>query len=202
MNQELTHLHDATNDAAIRGSYLAPDHQTKQPFVDWELGGIAIQDPSKGLTYQLWTVRWDPGTNVVTLQAARTGVAVELFTEQAVTDIALSFDQNMRWCVATRVAGGVNLRWYDSSANAYVITEFPGASSPRLALDDKRDEQVNMGVTDIVLTFIRAQKVYWYLQRDRFLVEHSHPTVFPAGTVIRRFGMTDKLRLQWEMETT
>ena len=201
MNQDNQRLHDTAATPALKGNWLAPDDIARSPLRDWDYGGIAIQDPSQGMRYQLWRADWDSTDHTLRLTALRTAVTVDLLEVEDVSEVTFTFDQNMRWSAAVRAAGTTNLHWYDASVGSYVVTEIPGARSPRLALDDNRPEQINMGSSDMVLTYMRGTTLCWRIQRDRFLQEYTHPTPFAMSTIIRRFGMSDKLRLQWELDT-
>ena len=182
--------------------FIFPDNRSNETrLIDYERGGVAIQDTSKGLDYQSWTGYWDALTTGVYLVAETEAptVPVLLFSEADVEEFSFTFDSNMRWSTVTLSSTGTaKHRWYDSAAAAYVISTYPGVASPRLALDDKRDFQVKLGRPDIILTYIANSQVRWRIQRDRFLVEYSHPNyTVPANYRISNFGMSTKRRLQW-----
>jgi hypothetical protein len=131
-------------------------------------GGIAIGDPSQGFDVQTWTAE----TNglVVTL-AAGAGAATPLFTGTGITELSLAFDQNMRPFVAFVEGGIARFRWFDPTANDFVVTTLPaGAVSPRCTLDDYRPMQ--LARSDIIIAYLVGRTLFFRAQRDRYLVEY------------------------------
>lgn len=187
----------ALSSEPVRGAYLPPTTLNKNLLEYYELGGIAIQDPSMGLQYQAWKCYYNSDSNQVRLLAGTTGVDTLLFTLAGIVEISFCFDQNMRWSVVYKLeSGDVEFRWFDSSEGDYVITVYPDTYlSPKLTLDDKRPLQ--SGSSDMILTYIRSDNLYMREQRDRFLVEYLLYEDLPAGAYIRNFGMNSVLRLQW-----
>lgn len=188
----------------LGGAFLYPDNiVSTSELEDYELGGVAIQDPSQGLQVQVWKCHWEPTTGEVILTPQDTGSPTVLFTQSDVVELAFTFDQNMRWSTATRTSDDVlHHRWYDSLAEDYVTTTYSGVTSVRLTHDDKRSTQVDLGSTDMILSYIRVGYVRWRIQRDRFLTEYSYTG--QAFTDLRRithFGMSTKNRLQWRIAT-
>lgn len=183
--------------------FQTPDNRASATeLVDYEYGGIALQDPSKGLKYQIWKGWWDATDATVYLSTDDdSATPIAIFTESDVIEFTFTFDQNMRWAAATRLVGNVlHFRWYDTAAESYVTSVYTGISSVRLALDDKRDMQVQFGVTDMILTYVRAGQVCWRIQRDRFLTEYTHSGfIVPDSIRITHFGMSKINRLQWRL---
>lgn len=178
----------------VIGGYLDPDDNTTTDLVDYELGGIEIQDPSQGLRVKTWVVYID-GQDVKitaedrqpTVQFTRTGV---------LTEVSLAFDQNMRPTIAFVEDDVATLYWYDTVAQAAVFSTFTGASTPRVCLDDKRESQ--LGTSDILLAYIKTNNLYFRAQRDRFTVEYLLYTEINAKLV--KLGMTDKNRVQFMLQ--
>ena len=168
---------------------------------DYEYGGIAIQDPSKGLQYQIWTGYWNLADSTAYLQPEDTSLApIPIFTESDVIEFCFTFDQNMRWVAATRKADNtVQFRWYNSQVEAYVTSHYSGIFSVRLCHDDKRASQVINNTTDVILTYSRTGAIYWRIQRDRFTVEYSKPVAISNRFRISHFGMSYGNRLQWRI---
>lgn len=193
---------DSTNKFLVAPFQYPDNISSSSELVDYEMGGLAIQDPSKGLKYQIWKGWWDATDATVYLStddASATPIAI--FTESDVIEFTFTFDQNMRWAAATRLVGNVlHFRWYDTAAESYVTSVYTGISSVGLALDDKRDMQVQFGATDMILTYVRADQVCWRIQRDRFLTEYTHSGfIVPDSMRITHFGMSKINRLQWRL---
>ena len=191
---------DDTNRMLV-GPFKYPDNIVNDDeLVDFELGGLALQDTSEGLEYQTWKAELNTSGDVI-LTPLKTGDPVVIFTEPGVQELAFTFDQNMRWAAATRLAGNnVNFRWYDTTVGDYVITPLTGITSVRVALDDKRVMQIQSGNPDMILTYIRDNRVRWRIQRDRFQTEYTYSgQLFSDNIRITHFGMSEKLRLQWRL---
>ena len=181
-----------------------PDSRsTQNELRDYEQGGIALQDPSKGLQYQNWTGYWDPTDSTAYLQpeTAPESPPIPIFTESDVVEFTFTFDQNMRWAAATRKADKtMQFRWYDSAVEAYVTSHYSDVTSVRLCHDDKRSVQVFLGTSDILITYLSAGKVHWRIQRDRYLTQYTkHDLTVSASHRISHFGLSQGLRLQWRI---
>ena len=203
MIQDNPNLYEVTSDTKfLLSPFQYPDNiATPSELIDYELGGIALQDPSKGLTYQVWKGYWQDTDSTVYLESEDIATPIALFTQANVIEFAFTFDQNMRWSTAIRLTGDtLEHRWYDTAAEAYVISTYSGVTSARLAVDDKRDTQVQFGASDMILTYVRSNQVRWRIQRDRFLTEYSYPTlVVSDSNRITHFGMSKTNRLQWRI---
>lgn len=186
----------------IAGKYLYPDGVISRNLTeDYEMGGIALQDTSRGLQYQTWFGHWDKTTEVVTLTPSDTAVPIPIFTESDVFEFSFSFDQNMRWVAGTFINDGTfHLQWYDPVAAAYVTTPFTGFTAFKLALDDKREIQINRGASDVLLSYIRNNNLYVRVQRERYQIEHLLQSDLPQGLRITNFGMTEISRMKWRLQ--
>lgn len=166
----------------------------------WERGGIALQNTTQGLNYQNWFCKWHPEDNTVYLTPDNTGVPIAIFTETNVFEVSFAFDQNMRYAVGTLLTDGTfKFRWYDTAANNYVITTIPAVTGFKLTLDDKRDVQVGIGASDVILTYLQDTTLFFRAQRERYEVEHQLANQLPLNLMITNFGMNEVMRLQWRM---
>lgn len=186
------------SDPSVIGSLLAPDNLPKRPTIDYEMGGIGLQNASKGLLFQQWRAWYNREETAVYVEAPNTP-ATKIFEQDRLTWLSFCFDQNMRWSAVYTLQDGTSyLRWYDSLVGNYAITPLDvGVITPFLTLDDKR--AVMLGSSDIVLAYIQDQKVYVRVQRERFQVAHLWAEDIPKDWIIRNFGMSNKLRLQMEI---
>ena len=160
--------------------------------VDFEDGGIAIQDPSQGNQYQVWRARLI-GDDVIL--DAPTVPEFVLFSGEGITEISFTFDQNMRPALAFVQDGLAKLWWFDSVAGSQVITEYPDSITPRVVLDDKRSTQLQN--SDIILAYVRSGTLYTRQQRDRFTIEYTHSS---GVTPLIKIGFNRQLRLQFMHE--
>jgi len=180
----------------IAGNYLYPDNLPPSRIVDYEYGGIALNDASQGLMVQVWTLRLDidPLTDIGTVWLGAPLVPETIqFAAFGITEVSLAFDQNMHPFVAFVESGQARYWWFDALDSTQKFTDLPvGTGPPKACLDDKRFLQT--GASDILLSYIRAGTLYFREQRDRYLIEYTLATGV-VGQVLQ-LGMTDKLRVQ------
>ena len=155
----------------VPAAFQPPHDRVKERLIDYELGGRAIQDPSEGLEVKVWTAEADEQTGSIMLSAP--GVTpVEFLVVPGVQEISLAFDQNMQPALAYLTADGAFLYWFDTTLPGFTTLALPaGSRSPRISLDDKRARQT--AISDIVLAYIRGDKLYARAQRDRFSIEYE-----------------------------
>lgn len=176
-------------------AFLSPDDRVRTSLlVDYEMGGVAIGDPSQGLQVQVWEARVNAGT--IEARPESGGAWTPVTSDAGITEIALAFDQNMRPAVAYLASGVAKFYWYDSVAAAYVTTTYAGATSPVVTMDDKRPLQV--GLNDVLLFYLRDGRVRHRLQRDRFAVEYDMAATPVGATRITRWGFNEGRRVQLE----
>lgn len=162
-------------------------------LIDYEDGGIAIQDPSEGSQYQRWRGRL-LGSDII-LDAPEVE-PFSVYSGEGITEFSFTFDQNMRPAVAFVQDGVAKLWWFDSVPGQQVITEYPGAVTPRVILDDKRFTQTSN--SDVILGYVRDGALYYRQQRDRFTIERLLDAGPHVGLV--KIGFNVQLRLQYLME--
>lgn len=178
----------------IPGRFCWPDSLVTSRLVDYELGGLAINDASQGLMVQRWTLSYRANTDVVLKPDS--GSETVLFSTSEIEELSLAFDQNMRPHVAYAKADHVHLWWFDTTEGDYVFTDFGVGRCPRLALDDKRPTQVL--TSDIIFAYIRGANLYYRQQRDRFATERLLRSNIDARTRLKNIGMSQNWRMQFE----
>jgi hypothetical protein len=186
-----------------KSSFLFPDNVVRRTELeDYEMGGIALQDPSAGLLYQPWFGEIDATTKIATLVPLNsTETPIVIFTETVTpVEFSFSFDLNMRQTSIVRFADNTaKLRWYDSAIPGYTTTTYTNIQSCMLCMDDKRS--VNSSQADVILTYIKTDnKLYFRAQRDRYLIEYNLTDVIAPDLRITNFGMGKNLRVQWRLQ--
>lgn len=185
----------------VPGRFVGARAGATSKIIDYEDGGIAIQDPSEGLLYQRWTARLfksDMVDSYVALSAREVPEFVWL-TVPYMTEISFSFDANMQPVVAYVAEGQAFLNWFDSDDSVYKTTALAaGVITPRVSLDDKRYVASNgYRISDVILGYIRSGNLYYRQQRDRYSVERLlKENVKP----LIKIGFTPGLRLQYMSE--
>jgi hypothetical protein len=161
------------------------------------MGGIALNDPSQGLQVQTWWARLFKNgiTEKSYLYIGADTVPEFIWLQDAdFQEISLAFDQNMNPFVAYMVDGEAKFYWYDTALPGYTTTTLPaGSRSPKCGLDDKREMQDS--TSDILLMYMRDDKLYYREQRDRYTVEYLLSSGHGLLDVIQ-VGMSVKLRVQ------
>lgn len=165
--------------------------------LDYEDGGYALNDPSRGLLYQRWRTRLI--NDQVWLDAPNSSPQV-VFSASEMTEISLTFDQNMRPALAYVQKGIAKVWWFDSSVGQMTVTTIgTGIITPRISLDDKRfAATLGNQTNDIILAYVRDGKLCYRQQRDRFAVERVLATGIKKGLI--KIGLNRQLRLQFMLE--
>lgn len=135
----------------------------------WDNGGKDLGDLSEDLTDYVWKA-WTDGKKVY-LQRVGLDVIHIVLEDEDITEIDVTFDQNMRPCVAYYSNDVSKLFWYDTSLGKAVTTSFSkDILRPRVSLDDKR--RFNVSNSDILFFYQRDKYLCYRLQRERFTIEH------------------------------
>lgn len=161
-------------------------------------GGIALNDASQGLLYQVW--RCTLVGDDVLLYADNHPTSV-LFSRPRMSEVSLAFDQNMNPFVAFVQDAQGWIWWYDTAVEQQVFTMLPpGSTTPRATLDDKRSSMLSL--SDIVVVYIQDGSLYVRNQRERYAIGHVLEADINLRIVNPRIVsicMSDKLRCQIEI---
>lgn len=189
---------NTSSSTPVYGPLLYPDNLVTDGLRDFEMGGVALNDPSQGLQFQAWTC-WAveaSGGWEIRIMPLEGGTETTLLTVPDVQALSFSFDRNMNPTVAWMEAGVCKLWWYDSTIPGFTTSTFAGATQPRLAHDDKRENA--SARSDVILGYVRDGNLYYRQQRDRYTVERL--LAEDVGTrQLRNIGMNTRLRFQFEM---
>ncbi|OYT14564.1 MAG: hypothetical protein B7C24_17635, partial [Bacteroidetes bacterium 4572_77] len=124
--------------------------------IDYDDGGIDVQDTSEGLLYQIWTARISDDKTEILLSADNKA-EYTFVTGVNITEVSLTFDQNMNPCVAYVENEISKFYWYDASIPAYDTIIIDG-TTPKIFLDDKRVSQSDN--SDILMFYLRNGNLY------------------------------------------
>lgn len=176
----------------VAGLWLDADTLENSNLIDYEIGGIGLNDPSQGHYVQIWTLQL-VGDDVIIY--ADNWPEEILFTRTGITELSLAFDQNMNPFVAFVENDVAKYWWYDTNLGDTTFTSLPaGSRTPRCTLDDKRQNMTS--TSDIILSYIGSNDtLYFRMERERYTVERTLKT----GVIgrIKRVGMNHYNRLQW-----
>lgn len=168
---------------------------SQSPLVDFEHGGIALNDPSQGLRGYDWTAEYDPESANVYVSRDDLDTRVAIFNRAGIVRLGLAFDQNMRPNLCFTDSLGTHVWFYMSSTEAMGVLTIPGASSPCITLDDRRPERVSD--SDVILSYMNGDNLCVRVQREQFAVEHALALDNPSALVAA--GMTKELAMQWRV---
>lgn len=171
-------------DGGVTTPFLYPRSKSYPLTESWDNGGVALSDPSQELTKYVWQA-WTDGTTI-TVKRDDLATEIVLITDSNITEVDLTFDQNMRPCIAYVANGISKLYWYDSVRAMQVTDNFVGITSPRVSLDDKR--RFNVSNSDIIFAYQKGNDLCYRVQRERFGVEHILATD-ANRRVLWRIGM-------------
>lgn len=192
---------NAFSSQPVRGDYLPPyDRDQADPLVDWETGGTALEDASAGLQVQIWrlTVIRATGDFIVTPESF--GAPTTVITRPGfIRRAGLAFDQLMRPVLGWIQDDVLYLRWFDATINQQVISSFGPVDDMRVLLDDPRSLQTVAGTSDALLFYVRAGKIFYRQQRDRYTIERELATFTDPNALVRSYGRTTRNRIEFEV---
>ena len=180
----------------------SPDSRRWQELRDWEIGGIALNNPTQGLRVQEWTLEYY--NEKLYLSAPSLEGRILLFEMSGVREISLTFDPNMSPFVAymKEVGGDIQYEswywWYDATVPGFVHIKLPDYSYyPKCCIDDKRPLAQSIQQQHIILSYMRNSSLYVRQQVDRFQSEELLWTGFRAR--LNKVGMNIYNELQWQL---
>lgn len=190
---------DALAFPAIPGALLSPDALGRpNRVIDYEHGGIALNDGTQGLQVQNWRLRL-VGTEV-RVSAAPYVAETVLITVPGITQCSLAFDQNMNPAVAYAAGNQAYLYWYSTALEAMTTTTLDAdVRSPFLCMDDKRAPATTLNLNDVLLFYIRSNRLCYRQQRDSYTIERTLAWFDGNLLSIHKAGMNAGLRMQVEV---
>lgn len=171
-------------------------------LVDYEVGGIAINDGSLGLNVKQWecrAVRVDTfGDPQWSVDVRADGGWVQLFLQDdQIHEVSLAFDGNMSPIIAYRDDSGSYIRWFDHAESDFALIALPaGTQTPRCCIDEKRPAL--SAISDAVVAYVRDGALYFRLLRERFELEHVLKSGLGPGAKLICLQMNMVGRLQWQ----
>lgn len=172
---------------AFVSAFVDPVKTPGDFLIDYERGGIALNDPSQGLLVQLWTLKVERDPVVITqwnfyVESPANGRQF-LFAAANVKEASLSFDQNMRPFVVYLENTTTKMWWYDPTIPGQTITTLgTDLRTPRCTMDERREWHT--AISDIVLGYVRAGNLCVRYQRERYQTEHVLKPVGPTAELV------------------
>ena len=174
--------------------FLAPNDIVKGAMNDWSRGGAVLNSAQGDLNVKSWEFTFDSST----FEFKANGQPVYTHTDANIIWLSGTFDQNMRPTLAyTETDGSSTLYFYNAQIAAFDKLALGQVTTPFVSMDDIRLPEG--GINDVILTYIKNGSICTRIQRDRFTIEYTLVSGLAPGSKIRRFGMTQGLRLRWEL---
>lgn len=154
----------------------------------WEVGGTALLNSRDGLLVKNYHITTD-GRHIF-FKAEDEDAWNEVIKDNNITEVDLTFDQQMRLHISYVANGIAKFYVYDSILGKQVIKEYPDIRNPRISLDDKRRD-IGSGGSDIIFAYIKKEnnELCYRVQRDRYEIEYATGLIFEEGDVLWRIGM-------------
>lgn len=186
---------NALSSPALPGTYAGrPADSISGGLLSYSRGGVAIQDPSLGLDFQVWEGRIVGNWVQV---SAPNRPPVTFYQGVDLSYVSLAFDRQMQPVIAMVDDGIARLSWYDSVTASRIITQVGAAEilTPLVYYDDIRALQGN--TSDVIISYLKNGSLYFRQQRDRYEIEYE----LKPGAYYRlnKMGMNKGLRLQFEL---
>ena len=176
----------ATVETTDNSSLLFPRSRAYPLTESWEQGGVGLSDTSQGLVSHIWRAWTDSKATYIQRSDLPKDTSKTLLATPDITEIDLTFDQNMRPVLAYVSGGIAKLYWYDTVSQSQTITDFPEAQNPRVSLDDKRS--FNTANSDVIFAYINNDQLCCRYQRERYGIEHVLHQL-PPKTELVKIGM-------------
>lgn len=154
-------------DGTVTTQFVYPRSKSYTLTESWDNGGVALSDPSQDLNKYVWRA-WTDGATITVKRDDLDTYQVVLM-DINITEIDLTFDQNMRPCIAYVANGISKLYWYDTFQAKQVIDEYQAIRNPRVSLDEKR--RFNVSQSDIIFAYQKGNTLCYRVQRERFTIE-------------------------------
>ncbi len=181
----------------VVGRFLYYYRGKLNPFIDFCKAGVALNDPSMGMDYQLWKARvYADGKVTVAPENSAYETETLITTVIGAKKVSLAFDNNMRVAVSFLVGSVLHLYWYDATVSSYVTLNVSNVRDAFARIDDVRD--IAVSYRDIILSYIVDDRLCYRLSRDRFTIEYFLQDV-NALQKLYQCGMTEKLRFQFAL---
>lgn len=140
----------------------------------WSFGGVAISDPSQGLMVKTWygEVRQntEPGVQDIFVWADDVEPILQ-FSGISISEMDLTFDQNMNPFIAYKESGLWKYWWYDPLIEGMNHTILPNSRDLKCCFDDPR--LFNIASSDIILSYVNdSNELCVRYERDRYTIEY------------------------------
>lgn len=156
------------------GTFMYQVRAERDQLVDFEQGGIALNDGSQGTNVKLWSGVYAGGDFV--LSAA--GVAPTIiWSTPGVIRFGFSFDQNMEPVIAWEDAAGAHVRFFGANHQFDIQDLETGATNVCISADDNR--AFNTTNRNVILGYNVGDSLNARVQFESYATPHVLDGAFP-----------------------
>lgn len=167
-----------------------------------QLGPLELGNSLGNIAAKYWLVTYGaPFVSIRPEISGYWGPSEILFQElDEVVSIDFTFDQIGRPITLMLINDGtIKLNWFDPIMDEQVTTTISTGTSIAAGFDIATNTSDSM--SDAFIAYVRDNKLYWRLQRDRWETEYD-PSVEAQDLAVLSMGMTDQNKFQIEYDFT
>lgn len=146
----------------------------RDQLVDFEQGGIALNDGSKGTDIQLWSGVYTAGGFVLSAPSVAPTV---VWSTPGVIRFGFSFDQNMEPVIAYEDASGAHVRFFGANHQFDIQDLEAGATNICISADDNRP--FNTLNRNVILGYNVGNSLNVRVQFESYATPHVLDGAFP-----------------------
>lgn len=158
----------------MQGTFLYTVRAERDQLIDFEQGGIALNDGSQGTDVQLWSgIYLDGGFQL----SAPTVPPTIVYSTPNVTRFAFSFDQNMQPVLAWQDPSGAHVRFYANTGHFQIQDLEAGAVNVCMSADSNNPLDVN--IRNVILAYNVGDSLNARVQVESYADAHVLDGAFP-----------------------
>lgn len=183
------------SDRPVLSPFIGARRIPPSEWVSYDDGPVAIQNPSKGLLFQVWRARYISDTVYL---AAPNYPETPFFTKRCIQSISLSFDQNGRPLLTYLHEGNLYLYWHHTVTQKYEHTLInTNVTSHHVSLDVRTP--ITILVSQVVIGYIKDNNLYYAWQKDRYAVDYL--VARNVNGNLLQIGFTRQYRFQFLVQS-
>jgi hypothetical protein len=137
-----------------------PENITNNSMQDTCYGGVALNDPTKGRTFQLWTAWYEGGE--IKIKPESSFDSVFSLSAPGALSLSLAFDNNMGVVLAWQTQTESKLYYYQTLTAAFGTKTVTGTTSCKVAIDEPRSFYTSK--SDVIFAYTKNESLYFTVQ--------------------------------------
>lgn len=156
------------------GDFAYTVRAERDQLVDFEQGGIALNNGSQGTDVQLWSGIYTGGDFVLSAPSA---APTSVWSRPGVIRFGFSFDQNMQPVIAYEDAAGAHVRFFGNNGQFDIQDLEAGATNVCISADDNRS--FNTVNRNVILGYNVGNSLNARVQLESYRTPHVLDGAFP-----------------------